>query len=99
MYETFPYPCSNGVSSFFHRISYFTSFIEGWALYGENPVLSDDIDLYKDNLLQKVGMYKWLVSFSKCYKSSIYIPMIVSIQLYIIMIASSGQRTTAAHRF
>ena len=36
-------------------------FVEGWALYSENPLLSDDVDLYKDNMLQKYGMYKWQV--------------------------------------
>lgn len=30
-------------------------------MYSENPVLSDDVMLYKDNPLQKLGMYKWQV--------------------------------------
>ena len=60
--EMFQIPCSNGLYSFFHELAYFSSFVEGWALYAENPLLSHDIDIYKDNLLQKIGMYKWQVS-------------------------------------
>ena len=63
MHEVFPYPCKNGLPSFFHDMAYCTSFIEGWAVYGENPVLSDDVDMYKDNLLQRIGMLKWQVQF------------------------------------
>lgn len=59
--ELFSNPCTNGLDSFFHQKGYFTGFIEGWALYGENPVLSHDVELYKDNKLQKAGMLKWQV--------------------------------------
>lgn len=40
----------------------YSAFTEGWALYSENPIMSDDTDLYKDNPLQKYGMFKWQVS-------------------------------------
>ena len=39
----------------------FVAFTEGWALYSENPVMSDDTDVYNDNPLQKYGMFKWQV--------------------------------------
>ena len=39
----------------------FAAFIEGWALYSENPVMSDDTDVYNDNPMQKYGMFKWQV--------------------------------------
>lgn len=48
-----------GVPSWLDRNTYYTAFTEGWGLYSENPVLSDDTDTYKDNLLQKYGMVKW----------------------------------------
>lgn len=53
-----------GVPSWLDRNTYYTAFTEGWGLYSENPVLSDDTDTYKDNLLQKYGMVKWQVSDS-----------------------------------
>ena len=52
-----------GLASWFDKKSYYTVFVEGWALYSENPLLSDDVDLYKDNMLQKYGMYKWQVCY------------------------------------
>jgi len=48
-----------GLLSWFDKIGYYIVFVEGWALYSENPLLSDDVDLYKDNMLQKYGMFKW----------------------------------------
>lgn len=39
----------------------FVAFSEGWALYSENPVMSDDTALYNDNPIQKYGMLKWQV--------------------------------------
>jgi hypothetical protein len=41
--------------------SSFAAFTEGWALYSENPVMSDDTDVYSDNPKQKYGMFKWQV--------------------------------------
>lgn len=48
-----------GVPGWLDKNTYYTAFTEGWGLYSENPVLSDDTDTYKDNLLQKYGMAKW----------------------------------------
>ena len=50
-----------GVPAWLDTNTYYTAFTEGWGLYSENPVLSDDTDTYKDNLLQKYGMVKWQV--------------------------------------
>ena len=47
-----------------NRNTYYTAFTEGWGLYSENPIISDDTDTYKDSLLQKFGMLKWQVSMS-----------------------------------
>lgn len=51
-----------GVPSWLDSKTYYTAFTEGWGLYSENPLISDDTDTYKDNLLQKYGMLKWQVS-------------------------------------
>lgn len=51
-----------GVPAWLDKNTYYTAFTEGWGLYSENPLLSDDTDTYKDNLLQKYGMVKWQVS-------------------------------------
>ena len=60
--ELFRDPCG-GDSQFIHDKGYYVGFIEGWALYGENPVLSDDVKLYADDkdILQRLGMFKWQV--------------------------------------
>ncbi|KAK3744963.1 hypothetical protein QZH41_008490, partial [Actinostola sp. cb2023] len=50
-----------GVPKWLDGLTFYTAFVEGWALYSENPVMSDDTDTYKDNLLQKYGMLKWQV--------------------------------------
>lgn len=71
--ELFRDPCEGDLESYFHSKGHFSGFIEGWAMYSENPVLSDDVMLYKDNPLQKLGMYKWQVglqvnfSTRQCY--------------------------------
>ena len=54
-----------GVPAWLDQITYYTAFTEGWGLYSENPILSDDTDTYKDNLLQKYGMVKWQVRIKK----------------------------------
>ena len=36
-------------------------FTEGWALYAEKPVTSDDTDTYDGYPLEKYGMLKWQV--------------------------------------
>ena len=50
-----------GVPAWLDGLTYYTAFTEGWGLYSENPLLSDDTDTYKDNILQKYGMVKWQV--------------------------------------
>ena len=58
--EHFQDPCA-GIPQWLDGQTYYTVFTEGWGLYSENPVMSDDTDIYKDNLLQKYGMLKWQV--------------------------------------
>ena len=41
-----------------------TFFTEGWALYAEKPVISDDTDTYEGHPLEKYGMLKWQVRIS-----------------------------------
>ncbi|XP_031569347.1 uncharacterized protein LOC116303878, partial [Actinia tenebrosa] len=48
-----------GVPSWLDSKTYYTAFTEGWGLYSENPLISDDTDTYEENLLQKYGMLKW----------------------------------------
>lgn len=63
--ETFLSKC-NDVISWLSGPNYFPGFTEGWATYVENPVMSDDTDIYdnktdKNVLLQKYGMLKYQV--------------------------------------
>ena len=51
-----------GTPQWLDKNTYYIAFQEGWALYAENPILSDDVNLYKDNILQLFGMYKWQVT-------------------------------------
>ncbi|EDO31412.1 predicted protein [Nematostella vectensis] len=50
-----------GVPGWLDSETYYTAFTEGWGLYSENPLISDDTDTYKDNMLQRYGMLKWQV--------------------------------------
>lgn len=50
-----------GLMTWLDKQNVFTAFSEGWALYSENPLMSDDTELYKDNLVQTYGMLKWQV--------------------------------------
>lgn len=36
--------------------------MEGWGLYAENPLISDDTDVYDGEPMKKYGMLKWQVS-------------------------------------
>lgn len=38
--------------------TYYTAFVEGWALYAENPLISNDTDIYKSHPMYKYGMLK-----------------------------------------
>lgn len=62
-----------GVPAWLDKNTYYTAFSEGWGLYSENPILSDDTDTYKDNLLQKYGMVKWQVRVMKLYSKTSYL--------------------------
>lgn len=42
-------------------VTYYIAFIEGWALYAENPLIAEDTDTYKYEPMQKYGMLKWQV--------------------------------------
>ena len=42
--------------------TYYTAFVEGWALYAENPLISNDTDTYKSHPMYKYGMLKAQVS-------------------------------------
>ena len=44
--------------------TYYTAFLEGWGLYAENPLISDDTDVYDGEPMKKYGMLKWQVSES-----------------------------------
>ena len=50
--ENFRDKC-DGVPRWLDKETSYVAFQEGWALYAENPLLSDDTNLYKDDLLQK----------------------------------------------
>lgn len=39
--------------------------MEGWGLYAENPLISDDTDVYVGEPMKKYGMLKWQVRINK----------------------------------
>ena len=45
--------------------THYTAFFEGWALYAENPLTSDDTDVYENEPMQKYGMLKGQVNLRK----------------------------------
>ena len=51
-----------GVIGWLDSKTYYTAFLEGWALYAENPLISDDTDVYDGEPMKKYGMLKWQVS-------------------------------------
>lgn len=59
--EHFPDTCG-GVISWLASKTYYTAFTEGWALYAENPLISDDTDVYDDEPMRRYGMLKWQAS-------------------------------------
>ena len=59
--ENFADPCDDIITWLDDMISHNTAFAEGWGLYAENPLLPEDLDLYKDNKLEEFGMIKWQV--------------------------------------
>lgn len=53
-----------GVIGWLDSISYYTAFTEGWALYAENPLISNDTDVYDEEPMRKYGMLKWQASIT-----------------------------------
>ena len=51
--------------------TYYTAFQEGWALYAENPLISDDTDVYDNEPMKKYGMLKWQASYVEMRKQYI----------------------------
>lgn len=50
-----------GVIAWLDSKTYYTAFLEGWGLYAENPLISDDTDVYIGRPMKKYGMLKWQV--------------------------------------
>ena len=48
-------------------VTFYTAFIEGWALYAENPLIAYDTDTYKDEPLYKYGMLKSQVQLTNSF--------------------------------
>ena len=51
-----------GVIGWLDSKTYYTAFLEGWALYAENPLVAKDTDVYDGQPMKKYGMLKWQVS-------------------------------------
>ena len=51
----------NDALSWLDKETYYTAFTEGWALYGENPLIAEDTDTYENEPKQRFGMLKWQV--------------------------------------
>ena len=67
--ETFQSKC-NDVISWISTPNYFPGFTEGWATYVEDPLMTNDTDIYnnttdKNVVLQKYGMLKYQVIMAK----------------------------------
>ena len=73
--EHFHDGCSDALT-WLDKETYYTAFTEGWALYGENPLIAVDTDTYKDEPMQRFGMLKWQVQFVHvvCKVKSAYEP-------------------------
>lgn len=50
-----------GVIGWLGKVTYYTAFSEGWALYAENPLIARHTDVYDNEPFQKFGMLKWQV--------------------------------------
>ena len=50
-----------GVIGWLNDASYSTAFTEGWALYAENPLITEETDTYDNDPLQLYGMLKWQI--------------------------------------
>ena len=58
--ENFQEDCFDPIS-WIQKNTFFLEFSEGWALYAENPLISNYTDTYKYDPLIKYGMLKWQV--------------------------------------
>ena len=47
-----------GLIGWLSAVTSYTAFIEGWALYAENPLIAYDTDTYNGEPLYKYGMLK-----------------------------------------
>ena len=47
-----------GIIGWLSTVTSYTAFIEGWALYAENPLIAYNTDTYKGEPLYKYGMLK-----------------------------------------
>ena len=65
--EHFKDTCGGVIGWLDSKTSY-TAFTEGWALYAENPLISDDTDVYENEPMQKYGMLKWQASYVEMRK-------------------------------
>ena len=51
--EHFPDTCGGPIGWLASK-TYYTAFTEGWALYAENPLISDDTDVYDNEPMKKI---------------------------------------------
>ena len=58
--ENFMGDCDD-VIDWLNMVTHYPLFTEGWALYAENPLLSQETSIYEDHPLQKYGMLKWQI--------------------------------------
>eukprot|EP00794_Sanderia_malayensis_P012306 gene12306-13575_t len=59
--ENFADTCDDEITWLDDMVSHNTAFAEGWGLYAENPLLSDDLDMYEHDKMGELGMTKWQV--------------------------------------
>ena len=53
-----------GVIGWLNSIVSSTAFSEGWGLYAENPLISDDTDVYDEEPMKKYGMLQGQASIN-----------------------------------
>lgn len=53
-----------GVIGWLNSIASSTAFSEGWGLYAENPLISDDTDKYDEEPMKKYGMLQGQASIN-----------------------------------
>lgn len=63
-FQNFQDNCGTPLSKQLNDLLLFRSFIEGWGLYAERPLMADDTDLYKDvpnSQYYRYGTLKWQI--------------------------------------